>query len=233
MAEPVKQLSKSTNAAGETSEGLNFDAAPALTERSEAPAGAQVVSVPVASGLSVLVAIVALLASFSLAKGLTRRGKHVLSPLTVAPAWHLLSFLVASFLGLNVFFGGLTALLLNGVQEDAQSYFAEISALKLARLSHEHFFGYGLSFGVIAALALFFVATKRKRVLLPVLASFAFALLDASSWWMARYVSFGFHTLSFLTGGVFALSFLALYVQIARVNLGALRRAYFSDTKEF
>jgi hypothetical protein len=231
VAEALGQ-SSITNTAGEVSDGLNFDATTTIAERTDAPAGAQVVSVPIASGLSILLGVIALLVSLGIGRSFARRLTPSRSCLELAPAWHLLSLLVSSFLGLNVFFGGLSAFLLNGAQEDAQAYFAEISPLKLARLSHEHFFGYGVSFGIMAALAFFFLGPNKKRVLVPVLASFSFAALDAASWWMARYLSFGFHTLSFLTGGVFALSFLALYMQIVRVNLSGIRSALSSGLKE-
>jgi|GEM_PF-4102433 len=215
---------------------LNFDSQPALVEKSEAPERLDRIHASTASGISVLLAIVLVVVSFGLTRRLCRNASlagGVQNPgsTEVAPAWHALSFLVSSFLGLNVAFGGLTAFLLNGVTEDAQSYFAEISSLKLARLSHEHFFGYGLLFGTMGALAVSFVG-PRKRVVFPMLLTFAFGALDAASWWLSRYVSFGFHTLSFITGAMFAVGFLALYLQVAFINLRAIGRSSRAFSKE-
>lgn len=222
LAEPTSPAS----APGE----LNFDAAPGIEARSSPEkAYENRVHEATASGLSVIIAFAVLLASVGAGRFLSARNANAQTRIAPPPggakfakSWHALSLTVASFLGLNVLFGGLTAFLLNGVPEDAQAYFSEISALKLARLSHEHFFGYAVLFGLITALTMFFVGSGRKRVLIPAAASFAFSALDAASWWLSRYVSTGFHTLSFLTGGAFALSFLALYVQLARVNIKAI-----------
>lgn len=233
---------------GETSGELNFDSAPGIAERTDVTVGVERIHAATASGLSVVLAVVLVLASFGGAKVLSSRAKA--SPhgaphgvpqdaphgvpraavcglankaaLQLTPSWHAVSLLVMSFLGMNVFFGGLTAFLLNGNTVDAQSYFADISALKLARLSHQHFFGYGLLFGIMALLGLFFVGPNKKRVLFPVLVSFCFGALDVASWWLSRYVSFGFHTLSFITGSMFAMSFLGLYSQIAYINIKAI-----------
>jgi hypothetical protein len=126
---------------------------------------------------------------------------------------------VASFLGLNLFFGGLTVFLVGRTPEDARSYFTEISPLKLARLSHEHSFGYGLLFGAMGTLALAFLGTRRIGVLFPLCLGFAFCALDVASWWLNRYVSYGFHWLSVSTGAVFSVSFLVLYGRLAATNI--------------
>ena len=219
---------KSETPPPENSEGLNFDAAPSIEIKTALDAPAlNSRFIGETTGLSVVLGVVFLLASWILAKkiaakSMVLKGKDSSSDPSVKPlsvAWHFLSLCVASFMGLNVFFfGGLTAFLLNGNNEDAQSYFAEISALKLSRLSHEHFFGYGILFGTVTALGLIFVGPK-KRILFPAIVTFLFGALDAASWWLSHYVSFGFHTLSYITGAMFAAGFLALYLQIANCNL--------------
>ena len=228
---------KSETPPPDNSEGLNFDATPSI-EIKTAPDAPALNSrfIGETTGLSVALGVVFLLASWILAKkiaakSMVLKGKNSSSDPSVKPlsvAWHFLSLSVASFMGLNVFFGGLTAFLLNGNNEDAQSYFAEISALKLSRLSHEHFFGYGILFGTVAALGLIFVGPK-KRILFPAILTFLFGALDVASWWLSHSVSFGFHTLSYITGATFAAGFLALYVQIANCNL----REIFSKNSSF
>lgn len=215
---------------------LNFEAQPALVTKPDAPEHLDRIHAATASGMSVLLAIVLVVGSVGVTRVLCRRAlrphaRSAIEATALAPAWHALSFLVVSFLGLNVAFGGLTAFLLNGNGEDARSYFTELSALKLARLSHEHFFGYAVLFGTMGALALLFVG-HRKRVMFPLLVTFAFSGLDAASWWLSRYVSFGFHTLSFITGGMFAAGFLALYLQVAFINLRAMGHAVSAPFKE-
>lgn len=211
-----------------TSDGaLDFDAKPDLAVTEEAASSASssedLVGAPLAMGLSLGAVIVAAILCYFLSRSLAAgegSDRKAFAFGALSRPWHALSLLVCTFLALNVGFGGATALLLNGKEDDARAYFAEISALKLARMSHEHFFGYALLFGTMGALALGFVG-NRRRVVFPLLAAFAFAALDVASWWLARYAGFGFHTLSYLTGGGFALAFLALYVQVARVNFAA------------
>lgn len=62
----------------------------------------------------------------------------------------------------------------------------------------------------------------RKRVLFPCFVVFGAAALDTASWWLTRFVSPSFHLLSYITGGLFALGFAVLFVQIARANLRGL-----------
>lgn len=202
-------------------EQLNFETAAGVVESAGDPQAANLLPESAASGLSVGIAILAFLIVSVLAQKLRRKdqAKGTASTDSAKIGHHILSLMVSTFLLLNVMFGGLTAFLLGRTSEDARAYFAEISAFKLAKLSHAHFFGYGVSFGIIAALAICFISPSKRRVMLPVSLMFVFGGLDVASWWLSRFVSFGFHTLSYATGAVFALSFCVVYFQLASVHL--------------
>ena len=209
------------NTVSETPDGLDFESTTTIAARSEKPSGATLIPESIATTLSVFLVIVTLLLTFLISQSLCKKNntskslvKNIENYGIINPSYHVLSMLISSFMGLNVFFGGLTALLLNGNTEDARSYFSEISALKLSRLSHQHFFGYGISFGAIAILAFIFLGANKKRILFPVFVTFAFGFLDSSSWWLSHYVSFGFHNLSYFTGAAFASAFIVIYFQL-------------------
>ncbi len=214
------------NPATETPDGLNFESTPTIATRSEKPTGATLIPESIATTLSVSLVFVTLLLTFLISQWLCKKNntskssfKNIENYDIINPSYHVISMLISSFIGLNVFFGGLTALLLNGNTEDARSYFSEISALKLARLSHQHFFGYGISFGAIAILAFIYLGANKKRILFPVLVTFAFGFLDASSWWLSHFVSFGFHNLSYFTGAAFASAFIVIYFQLVLFHI--------------
>jgi hypothetical protein len=205
-------------------EQLNFETTEGIVENSQELQSAGLIPESAAIGMVLGVTVVFFVISILLArkfkvlmgiqtpKTLPSLGKH----------WHLLSILTCTFLALNLFFGGLSALLLGRTSEDARAYFAEISAFKLAKLSHEHFFGYGVSFGCIVALSFLFVSCSKIRILLPSLLLFFFGALDIASWWLSHFASFGFHKLSLLTGAIFSASFLMLYFQLIRVNFQSI-----------
>jgi hypothetical protein len=205
-------------------EQLNFESSTGVVEHISETQPVELIPEGVASGISfgltLLSALMVLIIYFKLRSSvLGETSKNLKS---VRYEWHLLSCMVSGFLLLNIGFGGMTAFLLGRTNEDARAYFSEISAFKLAKLSHEHFFGYGISFGVIAALSFFFISNSKSRVILPSLFMFVFGGLDVASWWLARFVSFGFHNLSYVTGAVFALSFVSLYLQLNFVHIKIL-----------
>ena len=202
-------------------EQLNFEATAGVIEKSEEQPSAHLLPDSVARGLSVGVSFILLICSWIVARKLVVR--QVNTPnrafTNAGSHWHLLSLLISSFLALNLFFGGMNAFLLGRTSEDARAYFSEISTFKLSKLSHEHFFGYGISFGLIAALSFVFVSHSKMRVMLPSALLFLFGALDVTSWWLTHSVSFGFHTLSYLTGTVLFLSFLSLYLQVCFAHI--------------
>ncbi|MCA2960562.1 MAG: hypothetical protein IOD12_09930 [Silvanigrellales bacterium] len=139
--------------------GFNFEAVPTLQPRSDDSPSTQRALLPdgLAIGLSIALSLLLLGASAGGAHRLTRRKTGVARGSTavghppseshepvshrLGPSWHALALLVLVFMAGNVAFGGLTAWLLAGKPEDAIGYFESLTALKLARLSHEHFFG--------------------------------------------------------------------------------------------
>jgi hypothetical protein len=195
---------------------LNFETPSGVMEGSPDLPTSLLISDEMGSGVAVGVTCLFLFLSWTVARRIAgSNGQPSSKPIpNLAPHWHFLSALVSSSLALNLFFGGMTALLLGRTSEEAKGYFADISAFKLSKLSHEHFFGYGISFGLMAALSLFFVSYTKRRVWFPILLLFVFGTLDIASWWLTHFVSFGFHTLSYLTGAIFSLSFVFLYLQL-------------------
>lgn len=218
-------IQTTVNSAGSS---LDFESQPSLESKSVQPTSEIPLHRSIATGLSIILFIVLLLNAWKTTKYLLNASLHNEKENRLKPSksWHVLSLLSASFLGLNVFFGGLTAFLLTGrTSEDADAYFQELSPFKLARLSHEHFFGYAISFGLISLLSFVFVG-QSKRTLFPCIVLFGSGFLDALSWWLSRYANLGFHTLAFLGGAGFSAAFLFLYINIAMNNV----RGIFSDT---
>lgn len=211
-------------ASSSDSSGLDFDAQPSIEVKlAEAPAETQAHR-NMGTGVSFLLVTALFLSAWFLTKRVTQNKtrEHWTAKDRFAAPWHLLSFIVSSFLGLNVFFGGLSALLLTGRDPaDADAYFLELSAFKMARLSHEHFFGYGISFGLVTLLAFVFVGPS-KRVVFPMLILFGSAVLDVASWWLSHYASLGFHVLAVAAGAGFSSAFLCLYFLIASKNIRAI-----------
>ena len=202
---------------------LNFDAPAAIEIKPPEPSNTMK---PLAAGGSVLIGCVALLVAWGLALKIVKKTKALSRPHSStwekSAHWNILSMVVLSFLGLNVLFGLLTAFLVTDGGSATDEYFENMTAFKLAKLSHQHFFGYGLLFGILALLALCFVGA-RKRTIFPIIFGFIFTILDVSSWWMAKYISTGFHLLSLISGSLFSLAFVWLFLLTVKENFTAIR----------
>lgn len=193
---------------------LNFETPSGVIEGSPDLPTSLLISDEMGRGMSVGVTGLFLILSWMVVRLMAGSNRHPSHKPNLAGHWHFLSALVSTSLALNLFFGGMTALLLGRTSEEAKAYFTDISTFKLSKLSHEHFLGYGVSFGLMAALSFVFVSNTKRRVWFPILLLFIFGTLDIASWWLIHFVSFGFHTLSYLTGAIFSLSFLFLYLQL-------------------
>jgi hypothetical protein len=204
---------------------LDFEAPQALIEkRPDSSASLK----PLAAGGSVLITFVALFLAWGVTQKLNRKTNlalpHTAWQRVTTVHWNFLSLLVLCFLGLNVLFGLLTAFLVTDGGSASDEYFENLTAFKLAKLSHQHFFGYGLLYGILALLTLCFVGAQ-KKTLFPLLIGFFFTALDFSSLWMSKYVSTGFHLLSVFSGSLFSLAFLWLCFLTARANIRAIQEA--------
>jgi hypothetical protein len=202
---------------------LNFDAPASIDVKT--PDASNTMK-PQAAGGAVLIGCVAILVAWGLTLNLFKKTRAIpgqtAGEWVKSVHWNVLSMVVLSFLGLNVLFGLLTAFLVTDGGSATDEYFENMTAFKLAKLSHQHFFGYGLLFGILALLALCFVGA-RKRTIFPIIFGFIFTILDVSSWWMAKYISTGFHLLSLISGSLFSLAFVWLFVLTVKENFTAIR----------
>lgn len=213
-----------------TEGGFDFEA-PAIEKKETEQTAAQVQYQTFAAGGSIVVVVAVALGAWALTLRISKLSRKFLSnkastdsaTVTLNPSWHLLSLLTHLFLAGNVFFGALSAFLLTGNEAEAvQDYFLEMSPFKVAKLSHQHFFGYGILFGVVTAAAFIFVGRDKRRVLFPAVLGFAFTGLDISAWWLSRFVNVGFHNLSVVGGAMFSLAFLCLFFQTVSKNVTTL-----------
>ncbi len=196
-------------------ENLNFDKPEALEEVAR-----QIWSVSAGHAGSLIIAGILLAVSWFIAK---RLASVQSKPLHLALPWHVLSLLVLVFLAGNVGFGLLTAKLTVQSVEMAADHFSNLTALRLAKLSHQHFFGYGLLFGIAAALALTFAHRRDHWLYLAMLAGFLASGADVISWWLAAYVSLGFYWLTIISGVMFGSAFLWIFSVTAFTNILSMR----------
>lgn len=210
-------------------QGFDFDAPVIEKREGSVEDAAQLKYQTYYEGGSLVIVLVALFGAWVFTRRFARashleRGSAKEATL-VHPAWHLLSLLVQLFLAGNVFFGMLSAFLLTGGDAQATSdYFIEMSPFKLAKLSHQHFFGYGILFGIMALFAFVFVGKDKRRIVYPALVGFVFAALDVASWWLSHFVNVGFHMLSVASGMIFSIAFFALFLQTTSKNIATLLR---------
>lgn len=207
--------------------GFDFEA-PAIEKKESQQSATQAQYQTFAAGGSIVVAVAAALGAWALTLKLAKlgrgyQGNKADDAQNLHPSWHLLSLITHLFLAGNVFFGALSAFLLTGNEAEAvQDYFLEMSPFKVAKLSHQHFFGYGLLFAVITAAAFIFVGKNKRSVLFPALLGFGFTALDISAWWLSRFVNVGFHNLSVVSGAMFSIAFLCLFFQTVSKNVSTL-----------
>lgn len=112
--------------------------------------------------------------------------------------WLISAFVL--FCALNHVFAGLTVYLstratAGGVEE----YWYYKTAVDLARMSHQHFFGHGTMYLLLGAVLLMTPLSEKKKCVV-VLLPFLGAGLDQLAWWLMKYHSIHWELLSMFAG---------------------------------